>query len=75
MWFPKEDDLWVPSNKPGETLARHLLERIGSRSSHSMFAGDILVSVNPNHAAPSADEDARRCFGQLWGKVRASCRH
>jgi len=69
VWFPKEEDLWVPGDA---SLSKYLLQRIEDESNYTVFAGyDTLVSVNPNQEVAKADDHASSTFRQLWAKVRS----
>jgi hypothetical protein len=68
IWFPREEDLWVPSEGP---LSKFLLRRIEESRNHTAFASyDTLVSVNPNHYSPEADAACKSAFDQVWDKLR-----
>jgi hypothetical protein len=64
IWFPAENDLWVPADN--QTLTQYLLKRIADSSNYTAFAGyDTLVSVNPNQSIPEAKAAAQNTFTQV----------
>lgn len=71
VWFPAEQDLWVPADD--QTLTQYLLKRLADDGRHTTFAGyDMLVSLNPNKQTTAVGKEAAAgTFRQLWQKVQA----